>query len=172
MPPPVIEIKNLSLSVGGRPLFRNLFWTVRKGERWVLRGENGSGKTTLLALITGDSPLAYAADMTVFGLPRETGTELAKIRRRIGVVSPELQAYFGRGPEELLDAALRPRHDLLLLDEPFMNLDAHEARRLARRIEAYLRAKRDVTAILICHRQDEAPHGFDRTFDLDAHAVC
>ena len=171
VPPPVVEIKNLSLSIGGRPLFRNLSWTVRQGERWVLRGENGSGKTTLFALITGDSPLAYAADITVFGLPRETGTELARIRRRIGVASPELQAYLGHGPEELLDAALRPKHDLLLLDEPFMNLDAHEARRLARRIEAYLRANREATAILICHRQDETPRGFDRTFDLDASAM-
>jgi ABC-type molybdenum transport system ATPase subunit/photorepair protein PhrA len=143
----------------------------RKGELVSIVGESGSGKTTLFALITGDSPVAYAADITVFGLARETGTELARIRRRIGVASPELQAYLGHGPEELLDAALRPKHDLLLLDEPFMNLDAHEARRLARRIEAYLRANREATAILICHRQDETPRGFDRTFDLDASAM-
>lgn len=165
---PVVEIKNLNLAVGGRQLFNGLSWTVRQGERWILRGENGSGKTTLFALITGDSPLAYAADIRVFGIPRETGTELAKIRRRIGMASPEMQAYLGFSPDELLARALQDRHDLLLLDEPFTNLDARAARRAAHRIESYLRRHRDATAILICHRPDEVPRLFDRELDLDA----
>ena len=164
--PPVVEINDLTLTLGGKALFKHLSWTVRKGERWILRGENGSGKTTLFALITGDSPFAYAADIKVFGLPRETGTELAKIRRRIGMVSPEMQAYLGFGPEELLDRALRARHDLLLLDEPFMNLDARAARKTARRIESHLRTHPEVTAILICHRHDEVPSLFDHEFEL------
>lgn len=164
--PPVVEIGNLRMEVGGRQLFNGLSWTVRKGERWLLCGENGTGKTTLFALITGDSPFAYAADIRVFGVPRETGEELARTRRRMGLVSPEMQACLGLGPEALLDRALRARHDLLLLDEPFMNLDARDARRLARRIEAHLRANRDVTAILICHRREEAPRGFVREFNL------
>ena len=165
---PVVEIRNLNLTLGRQRLFKGLSWTVRQGERWILRGENGSGKTTLFALITGDSPLAYAADIRVFGIPRETGTELAKIRRRIGVASPEMQAYLGLSPDELLARALHGRHDLLLLDEPFTNLDAPAARRAAHRIEAYLRSHRNATAILICHRQDETPRFFDREFDLDA----
>ena len=68
-----------------RKLFDNFSWTIRQGERWVLRGPNGSGKTTLMALITGDSPLAYANDVKVFGQPREPGHELHAIRRRIGL---------------------------------------------------------------------------------------
>ena len=112
--------------------------------------------------------MAYAADIRVFGIPRETGTELAKIRRRIGVASPEMQAYLGFSPDELLARALQDRHDLLLLDEPFTNLDARAARRAAHRIESYLRRHRDATAILICHRPDEVPRLFDRELDLDA----
>ena len=167
---PVVEICHLNVRLGRVRLFRNFSWTVRKGERWVLRGRNGSGKTTLFAMITGDSPLAYAADIKVFGLPRASGVELAKIRRRTGVVSPEMQAYLGLTPCELLDRALNPRYDLLLLDEPFMNLDARVARRESLRIERYLRAHKNVTAILICHRGDEAPRIFDRELDLDGTA--
>lgn len=164
---PVVEIRDLDVTYGGRVLFKDFSWTVRKGERWILRGENGSGKTTLFALITGDSPLAYAADVTVFGQSRDIGCELAKIRRRIGRVSPEMQAYLGKSAEELLDDALAGKPELLLLDEPFMNLDEKVARRASRRIGAYLKAHKEVTAIMICHRTDEAPSCFDRELDLN-----
>ena len=164
--PPVVEIRHLDLAYGGRTLFRDFSWTVRQGERWILRGENGSGKTTLMALVTGDSPLAYAADVRVFGMPREVGVQLSAIRRRIGMVSPEMQAYLGKGPEELIEEAVAGDPELLILDEPFMNLDEREAKRASRRIGAYLKAHPQTTAILICHRNDEAPRCFDREMEL------
>ncbi|MFW5829778.1 MAG: ABC transporter ATP-binding protein, partial [Planctomycetota bacterium] len=49
--------------------------------------------------------------------------------------------------------ALRPR--LLLLDEPFSNLDANERRRLAEEVKALIRA-RGMTAVLATHDQEEA----------------
>ena len=164
--PPVVEIRDLTLDYGGRRLFDGFSWTVRRGERWILRGENGSGKTTLFALITGDSPYAYAADVAVFGVPRRTGASLARVRRRIGAASPELQAYLGLSATELVARALARKPDLLLLDEPFMNMDAAQARRSSAAISRYLRSRPDATAILICHRADEAPRGFDRELDL------
>ena len=166
--PPVVEMRDVDISFGSRRLFRGFSWTVRKGERWLLRGANGSGKTTLFALITGDSPLAYAADVKVFGVPRETGRDLSGVRRRIATASPEQQAYLGKSPGELLDAALSSLADLLLLDEPFMNMSPREAKAAARRIAACLKARPDVTAIMICHRDDEAPAVFSRVMDLDA----
>ena len=164
---PVVEIRGLTLACGGRKLFDGFSWTVREGERWILRGANGSGKTTLFALVTGDSPLAYAADVRVFGVARETGAELAKIRRRIGTVSPEMQACLGKGPFELIDAALRGRPRLLLLDEPFMNMAASEARAASRKIAAYLKANPRAAAVMVCHRADEAPACFNQEMDLD-----
>ena len=163
---PVVEINSLTLAYGSRTLFKDFSWTVRQGERWILRGENGSGKTTLFALITGDSPQAYAADVKVFGIARDTGCELRKIRRRLGVASPEMQAYLGKSPMELVDEALSGKPELLLLDEPFMNMDVAETKRAARKIGAYLKAHKKVTAILICHRSDEAPACFDRELNL------
>ncbi|MBR1588343.1 MAG: ATP-binding cassette domain-containing protein [Kiritimatiellae bacterium] len=163
---PVVELRDIRIAFGRRKLFDGFSWTVRRGERWVLCGPNGSGKTTLLSLITGDNPLAYANDVTVFGIRRGPGAELARVRRRIGMVSPEQQAYLGLGADELLDAALRKRPDLLLLDEPCQNLDATAASRLCRRVARYLASRPDCAAICVAHRPDDVPPGFSRRIDL------
>ena len=163
---PVVELRGIRICFGRRKLFDGFSWTVRRGEHWVLQGPNGSGKTTLLALITGDSPLAYANDVTVFGVRRAPGTELAKVRRRIGMVSPEQQAYLGLGADELLEMALRKKPDLLLLDEPCLNLDAAAARRLRSRVARYLSSRPDCTAICVAHRTDDIPPGFGMSISL------
>ncbi|NPA33520.1 MAG: ATP-binding cassette domain-containing protein [Chlorobi bacterium] len=36
-----------------KPVIKNLSWTVRQGDLWLLKGPNASGKSTLLKLITG-----------------------------------------------------------------------------------------------------------------------
>lgn len=166
---PVVELRDIRIAFGRRKLFDGLSWIVRCGERWVLRGPNGSGKTTLLSLITGDNPLAYANDVTVFGVRRGPGTELAKVRRRIGMVSPEQQAYLGLGADELLAAALRKKPDLLLLDEPCLNLDEAAASRLRARVTRYLATHPGCTAICVAHRMDDVPPGFSRRLDLQNH---
>jgi molybdate transport system ATP-binding protein len=163
---PVVELRDVRIAFGRRKLFDGFSWTVRRGERWVLHGPNGSGKTTLLSLVTGDNPLAYANDVAVFGIRRGPGAELAKVRRRIGMVSPEQQAYLGLDADELLAAALRKKPDLLLLDEPCLNLDAAAARRLRARVARYLAAHPDCTAICVAHRPDDVPPGFARRLEL------
>ena len=166
-PVPVVELRDIRIAYGQRKLFDGLSWIVSRGERWVLSGPNGSGKTTLLSLITGDNPLAYANDVTVFGIRREPGVELARIRRRIGMVSPELQAYLGQDAESLLSAALRRRPELLLLDEPCLNLGVAAARRLRGRVERYLAAHPACAAICVAHRPEDVPAGFTRHLSLD-----
>ena len=164
---PVVEMSGLSLRFGRRWLFRDFSWRVMQGERWILKGRNGSGKTTLLALITGDSPLAYAHDIKVFGQPREPGHELSRIRRRIGMVGAEMQTYLGKSPEALLDSALAAKPALLLLDEPCMNLSPSAARKLCRRVSVWLASHPDPTAICVAHRPEHVPAGFDHVLDLD-----
>jgi len=163
---PVVEISGLTLSLGGRKLFDGFSWTVREGERWVLRGENGSGKSTLLSLISGDNPFAYACDIKVFGRIRGKGVALADVRRRIGMAGAEMQAYLGKPPMELFDEALTSGHDLLLLDEPFMNMSEKERSLAKRKLSGYLRRNPDAAAILVSHRQDDIPPQFDFVTEL------
>ncbi len=90
----VLSLRDVTVSYGGRPVLDRVTWTVRGGERWAVLGPNGSGKTTLLSLVCGDHPQAYANDVSVFGRRRGTGESIWDVKRRIGLVSPELHLYF------------------------------------------------------------------------------
>lgn len=164
---PAVVFDSITIKIGKRTLFKDFSWVVGRGERWVLRGHNGSGKTTLMALITGDSPLAYGVNVTVLGQKREVGAYLEPIRKKIAMVSPEMQAYMDKGPEELLDAALARKPELLILDEPCMNLDLGRANRLCKKVSSWLRRHPKVTAICVAHRPEHVPECFDREMNLD-----
>ena len=91
---PIIELRNVSVTHGGKPILSNVSWTVHRGERWALTGPNGAGKTTLLSLICGDHPQAYANDVRLFDRRRGTGESIWEVKSKIGLVSPELHLYF------------------------------------------------------------------------------
>lgn len=164
----VVSFNKITVKYGKKVLYKDFSWTIREGEKWVLRGKNGSGKTTLMALITGDSPLAYSLDVEVFGVKRDIGCNLNAIREKIAMVSPEMQAYLGKDPETLLDEALKKRPKLLILDEPCMNLDLGAARGLCRKVATYLKKHPKTAAICIAHRPEHVPEGFDHELSLDA----
>lgn len=163
---PVVSFDDISIKFGSRQLFSHFSWVIREGERWVLRGENGAGKTTLMALITGDSPLAYALNVTVFGKKRKVGEALGPIRKKIGMISPEMQAYLGESPRVLLKKALSEKTELLILDEPCMNLDKEDSAALLKTVENFLDAHPKVTAICIAHRDSHIPKNFDHELNL------
>ncbi|POY71432.1 hypothetical protein BMF94_5745 [Rhodotorula taiwanensis] len=125
---PLIELKGVNVSYGRpsegqaeRRVLKEVDWTVKEGERWVLAGHNGSGKSTLLAIILGDHPRSFTEDVSLFGKPRDrqaTATckslTLRGARDRIcaqadvssqeiGHVSPEIFNAFPRkyGPDAL-----------------------------------------------------------------------
>ena len=162
----VVEMRDITLRFGRRTLFENFSWTIREGERWLLCGPIGSGKTTLLAFLTGDSPLAYAYDIRLFGVPRAIGNNLSKVRRRIAMVSPEMQAYLGLTPEALIDQALAKEPDFLLLDEPCYNLNAKDAKRVVARIERWIKKHPSVTVVCVAHSVSHVPAGFDHVLNL------
>jgi ABC transport system ATP-binding/permease protein len=50
----LLEAKNISKSLGGRELFRDVSFTLSPGTKLGLLGPNGSGKSTLIRLMTGE----------------------------------------------------------------------------------------------------------------------
>ena len=163
----VVSMRGVNVAFGARTLFRDFSWTIRAGERWLLKGPNGSGKTTLLALVSGDSPLAYAFDISVFGKRRgANGVTLDEVRSHIGIVSAERCAYFRQTVGEQLDAALRRGTRLLLLDEPCYGLPPQEEAGVLSRISEWLDAHPRVAAICVAHRRGHVPAGFTPELSL------
>ncbi|MBO9593421.1 MAG: ATP-binding cassette domain-containing protein [Niabella sp.] len=92
--PTLIDMKQVHVQYGDKQVLKDICWQVNAGERWLLQGHNGSGKSTLLSLITGDHPQAYANNIKLFGVQRGAGESIWDIKKRIGLISPELHWYF------------------------------------------------------------------------------
>lgn len=94
-----------------------------------------------------------------FGLRREEGSAAEDALALVG-----LEALRDRMPGQLsggqqqrvaLARALAPRPDILLLDEPFSNLDASMRGRVRQEVRSILRSA-GATAVLVTHDQEEA----------------
>ncbi|NMA93833.1 MAG: ABC transporter ATP-binding protein [Clostridiales bacterium] len=47
----LFSVERLDYKIGGRCLFNDFSWEIRRGEEWVVLGDNGCGKTTLFRLL-------------------------------------------------------------------------------------------------------------------------
>jgi len=90
----IITLRNVTIRYGSKTILDQFSWTIKHGERWVLKGPNGAGKSTLLSLITADNPQSYSQEIILFGRQRGTGESIWDIKQNIGYVSPEMHLYF------------------------------------------------------------------------------
>src|ERR1700687_3031946 len=72
----MLHLQHLSKEFAGKPLFTDISWHLKKGERVGLVGENGAGKSTLMRIIAGQvehsaGELIFAKGSTVGYLPQD-----------------------------------------------------------------------------------------------------
>ncbi len=113
---PVLSCSNLSFSYNERPVLKNIFLSMEKGEVVALCGPNGTGKTTLMKILIGllipDTGNIRICDLT---LTKKTRNE---IFRYAGFLSQDSnEQLFGTNVYE--DIAYGPRN--LGLDEDEVN---------------------------------------------------
>lgn len=92
-----VRITEGRVKYGENTILDHLNWEINKGDCVGVSGPNGAGKSTLLSLITGDHPQAYANDIILFDRKRGSGESIWDIKRKIGLVSPELHLFFPNG---------------------------------------------------------------------------
>lgn len=90
----LIALNKVNVSYDGRPILRNISWTINKGEFWELSGKNGSGKTTILSMITGENPKGYGQDLYLFGHKKGSGESVWDIKKNIGYFTPAMTDKF------------------------------------------------------------------------------
>jgi len=103
---PLIVLRDVELYRDYRPVLKKFDWTIHRDEQWVIMGANGSGKSTLLMMLYGDLHPKLGGVIERAGHPN--GTPIATWKKRVGFVSPELQAdHFHAGTLEQVVASGR-----------------------------------------------------------------
>ena len=120
----LIDIKNVSLHYGTRPVAKNVSVSVEQGEFFVIIGPNGAGKTSLLKALSGLHPLS-AGDIEIRQRAIE-GYARKELARALALVPQQINADFpftvaetvlmGRYPHLGL-LAVEGRQDLRLAEQ-------------------------------------------------------
>lgn len=159
---PILNLTDVRLAFGGKPLFEGVSFTLAKGERAALVGRNGAGKSTLMRLITGRhepdegelwihpgtviTTVEQEPDLstfeTVLDYAISSGAEPWRAEAELGhfgvdpAASPRILSG-GQIRRAALAKAFALDPDVLLLDEPTNHLDVPMIETLETRLIGY-----------------------------------
>ncbi len=87
-------MKDFSYRVGNQVLLKNINWTIKEHENWLILGLNGSGKTTLLSVASGYLP-SEDGTINLLGEPL-TVHNRRKLCQQVGLVSENFFSKYFR----------------------------------------------------------------------------
>lgn len=132
----ILKICGLGVRRDRVSILRDINWSVRHGQHWVMLGANGSGKTSLLSALTGYL-MPTCGEITVLG---ETygESDWRDLRTKIGLVSSALRQMMADG-EVALESVVSGKYAMIDYWGKVNGADRQQAKRLLRQVEcAYL----------------------------------
>ena len=88
----VLELEDVSVTAGSRPLLSHITWQLGPGDRVGVVGANGTGKTTLLRLLSGVLPVPSAGPVASTGhVVTGTTVKLGYLTQEPPPVDPDLR---------------------------------------------------------------------------------
>jgi molybdate transport system ATP-binding protein len=124
--PVLLELTDVDLYVEYRAVLERVNWRLRRGEHWAVFGANGAGKSSLLKLLYGDLAPALGGRIERAGCP--PGTHISEWKRRVGLVSPELQTTY-LVDVSVLELVASARYSSIGLVDEMTRADERHARR-------------------------------------------
>ena len=88
----MIQVENLAFSYQNNKIFKNLSFSIKKGEYLCIIGKNGSGKSTLAKLLAG-LIFSQEGSVKISGYDTKNQKDLLEIRKLVGIIfqNPENQ---------------------------------------------------------------------------------
>ncbi len=181
----MIRLKNIFKNYGEKQVYSHFNLDIEQNERLVILGESGSGKTTLLNILMGLTEYAgeienkpskisavFQKDCLVANLTVEQNikltspdVEVSEILNEVGLAGCEnalpKSLSAGMSRRVALVRALVSDASLLLMDEPFINLDIGLKFSLIERVKSILK-KQPRTVVAVTHDIKEAVSLADR----------
>jgi molybdate transport system ATP-binding protein len=124
--PLLLELIDVDLYVEYRAVLKHVNWQLRRGEHWAVFGANGAGKSSFLKLLYGDLAPAWGGKILRAGCP--PGTHISEWKRRVGLVSPELQTTY-LVDVSVLELVASARYSSIGLVDGMTRADERNARR-------------------------------------------
>ncbi len=196
MSQPILQVKNLNLSLGGEKVLQDISFSLVTGEILVVLGPNGAGKTVFLKALLGLLPytgevswqkvmkIGYVPEglmppeglpLTVsefFGFKKFSYSETEKALSGVGLKSPSLlkkslnALSFGQFKRVLIAWAQADNPAVLLLDEPLLGLDIHGRETIYDSLVSLWQSKKQ-SIILVSHEIGEVCKKADKVLALN-----
>lgn len=106
----VVQLKNVSKTINGKPIIKKLSFSVRRGEIYGFLGPNGSGKTTTIRMMVG---LISITEGDIYIAGHNIRTERSQAMTHVGAIveTPELYGYMS-GWKNLIHFARMSRNSV------------------------------------------------------------
>ena len=119
----MLNLSNISVSFGGRDLYKNISFQINNKDKIGVVGKNGAGKSTLLKLITGDQQPT-------------SGSIQKQNNSSIGYLPQELKVY---SDEPILDEVLKANQEVFTLNKQLDNINDELVSRTDYESDSYLK---------------------------------
>lgn len=90
LPPPLLELRDVTVWREERPALHNISLVIRQGEHTVILGPNGSGKSTLIKTITRECYPRYAPPACALRILGRETWHVDELRSMLGIVTNDL----------------------------------------------------------------------------------
>lgn len=197
----LIELKNISFTLKGQVILKDISLTVSRGEIVTIIGPNGAGKTTLFRILLGLIPpssgsLRQAPGLKVGYMPQKLHIDQTlplTTRRFLSLRAPASSEHIERclaevGAGSLIDRslhvlsggemqrvllarALMAEPDVLVLDEPVQGVDINGQEELYQLI-GNLRDQLNCGVLLVSHDLHLVLASSDQVICLNQHVCC